>query len=68
LAAAARLSRGCRPHGLRHEAITSALDATNGNVRAVQRFSGHSDLNTLTRYDDNRQDLGGQVAELLGDD
>lgn len=54
-----------RPHGIRHTAITEALDATGGNVRAVQRFSRHRDLRTLCRYDDNRQDLGGQVANLV---
>jgi integrase/recombinase XerC len=50
-----------RPHGLRHAAITSALDATQGNVRAVQRFSRHADVRTLQVYDDNREDLGGKV-------
>lgn len=53
------------PHGLRHAAITHALDITNGDVRAVQRFSRHRDLRTLQVYDDNRQDLGGQVAALV---
>ena len=41
-----------RPHGLRHAAITAALDLTGGNVRAVQRFSRHRDLRTLTLDDD----------------
>ena len=54
-----------RPHGLRHAAITVALDKTNGDVRAVQRFSRHADPRTLLRYDDNRQDLGGEVAALV---
>lgn len=54
-----------RPHGLRHAAVTEALDATGGNVRAVQRFSRHRDLRVLTLYDDNRQDLGGEVARLV---
>lgn len=54
-----------RPHGLRHAAVTEALDATGGNVRAVQRFSRHRDLRVLTMYDDNRQDLGGEVARLV---
>lgn len=50
-----------RPHGLRHAAITEALDR-GADVRAVQKFSRHSDLKTLLAYDDNRSDLGGQVA------
>jgi integrase/recombinase XerC len=54
-----------RPHGLRHAAITSALDATQGNVRAVQRFSRHADVRTLQVYDDNREDLGGKVAAMI---
>lgn len=55
------------PHGLRHTAITAALDATNGDVRSVQRFSRHRHIQTLVTYDDNRQDLGGHVADLISD-
>lgn len=54
-----------RPHGLRHAAITEALELTKGNVRAVQRFSRHRDLRVLTVYDDNRTDLAGEVASLV---
>jgi integrase/recombinase XerC len=54
-----------RPHGLRHAGITAALDRTNGNTRAVQRFSRHKKLETLSLYDDARQDLGGEVARLV---
>ncbi len=54
-----------RPHGLRHAAITEALELTGGNVRAVQRFSRHRDLRVLTVYDDNRTDLAGEVASLV---
>ena len=54
-----------RPHGLRHAGITEALDATGGNVRAVQKFSRHRDLRVLSVYDDNREDLGGEVARLV---
>lgn len=53
------------PHALRHTAITSALDMTRGDVRAVQRFSRHADIRTLTIYDDNREDLGGKVAAMI---
>jgi integrase/recombinase XerC len=53
------------PHGLRHAAITEALNLTNGNLRAVQRFSRHQDVRILTVYDDNRQDLGGEVARMV---
>ena len=54
-----------RPHGLRHLSITEALDRTDGDVRKVQQHSGHADLNTIQRYDDNRRDLAGDVAELV---
>jgi integrase/recombinase XerC len=54
-----------RPHGLRHAAVTEALDVTGGDVRKVQRFSRHRDLRVLTLYDDNRQDFGGEVARLV---
>ena len=54
-----------RPHGLRHAAIPEALEKTGGNVRAVQRFSRHRDLRTLTTYDDNCTDLAGEVAALM---
>ena len=53
------------PHGLRHTAITEALDITGGDIRAVQRFSRHKDMRILTLYDDNRTDLGGQVARRV---
>jgi integrase/recombinase XerC len=54
-----------RPHGLRHAGITAALDRTNGNTRMVQRFSRHRSLETLSLYDDNRLDLGGEAARLV---
>ena len=67
LGKAAGIVRRVRPHGLRHEAITTALDKTQGNVRKVQRFSRHKDVRTLMRYDDNRRDEGGDVARLIDD-
>jgi integrase/recombinase XerC len=54
-----------RPHGLRHAGITEGLDGTK-DPRAVQRFSRHADLRTLMKYDDNRKDLGGDVAKAIG--
>jgi integrase/recombinase XerC len=58
---------GLTPHKLRHSAITAALDATNGDVRKVQRLSRHRDLRTLIIYDDNRADLQGEVTNLLSE-
>ncbi len=56
---------GVTPHGLRHTAITQALDITGGDIRAVQCFSRHKDPRTLILYDDNRTDLGGEVARRV---
>jgi len=54
-----------RPHGLRHAAITAALDRSNGDVRKVQRFSRHKSIDMLQIYDDNRRDFGGEIADDL---
>lgn len=54
-----------RPHGLRHAAITQALDVTGGDVRKVQRFSRHKSLEVLCVYDDARKDLAGEVSQLV---
>lgn len=54
-----------RPHGLRHAAITEALELTGGDVRRVQKFSRHRDLRVLTVYDDSRTDMAGEVAALV---
>lgn len=60
-----RVGLTVRPHGLRHAAITAALDLNGGNLRATQRFSRHRDVRTLQRYDDNRADLAGETACLV---
>ena len=54
-----------RPHGLRHSAITTALDAFGGDYRKVKGFSRHRNIATVEKYDDNREDHGGQVADAL---
>jgi len=54
-----------RPHGLRHAAITEALDLTNGNFREVQRYSRHKNIQTVLAYDDNRQDKAGEIAKKV---
>lgn len=55
----------CRPHGLRHTAITEALIATKGDLTKVAAFSRHSDFRTLKIYDDRRRAAGAEVAELV---
>jgi integrase/recombinase XerC len=58
----------CRPHGLRHSGATRLLDLTNGDVRAVQKWTRHTDVRTVLIYDDNRRDLAGGLTDRLGDD
>jgi integrase/recombinase XerC len=57
-----------RPKGLRYLAITTALDRTEGDVRAVAQFSRHKDLRPLGRYRDNRYGLAGKVAALIAEE
>lgn len=64
-ASRAGLNKVMSPHRVRHSAITAALDATNGDVRKVQKLSRHADLNTLMIYDDNRINHQGEVTALL---
>lgn len=54
-----------RPHGLRHAAITTVLDESDGNTRMAQSFGRHADPRVTGRYDDNRRDLAGQAAALV---
>ncbi|AFY76834.1 site-specific recombinase XerD [Pleurocapsa sp. PCC 7327] len=66
-AAAAGIKKIISPHRIRHSAITAALDATGGDTRKVQKLSRHADLNTLTRYDDNRLRHQKEVTTILAD-
>ena len=53
------------PHKLRHSAITIFLDNSGGNILEAQGLSRHKDIRTLSKYDDNRKDRGGQASALL---
>ena len=66
IARSAGIRKPMSPHRIRHSAITAALDATDGNVRKVQKLSRHKKLDTLMIYDDNRGNMQGQVSDLLG--
>ena len=63
----AGITKPMSPHRIRHSSITAALDATNGDVRAVQKLSRHSNLNTLMIYEDNRSNEQGRITDLLED-
>lgn len=55
------------PHKLRHSAITIFLDNSGGDILEAQGLSGHADIRTLSKYDDNRKDRGGKASVLLED-
>jgi integrase/recombinase XerC len=61
----AGITKVMSPHRIRHSSITAALEATNGDVRRVQKLSRHSSLNTLLIYDDNRRNHQGEVTDIL---
>jgi hypothetical protein len=42
--------------------LLAALDERSRNVRAAREFSGHASIEVLMQYDDNRNDVGGEVA------
>lgn len=64
----AGVKRPVWPHALRHQAITSLLDRTNGNTRLAQKFSRHCDPRTLLKYDDTRIDQFGEAARIVAGD
>jgi integrase/recombinase XerC len=52
------------PHSIRHSSISAALEAT-GDLRAVQKFARHRDINTTTIYLDNLNDQAFEVASKV---
>jgi integrase/recombinase XerC len=61
----AGVTKPMSPHRIRHSAITAALNATDGDVRKVQKLSRHRRLDTLMIYDDNRGNDQAQITEIL---
>jgi len=61
----AGIKKQISPHRIRHSAITAALDATDGDVRKIQKLNRHKNLNTLMIYDDNRGRDQQDVTKLL---
>jgi integrase/recombinase XerC len=53
-----------RPHGVRHSAITSILEASGGDRRLGQTFARHRDGRVTDRYDDARANLAGKAGRL----
>jgi integrase/recombinase XerC len=60
----ARIGR-VTPHGLRHTAITEALELTHGDIQKVQKFSRHANVQTVLLYDDQRRDQAGEVSAMV---
>lgn len=56
---------GTRPHGLRHTAVTTLLDKSNGNITMAQKFARHASPKTTIRYNDNLRDVAGEAALLI---
>ena len=63
----AGISKKMSPHRIRHSSITAALDATDGNIRKVQKLSRHVNINTVMTYDDNRSNHQEELSQLLDD-
>ena len=63
----AEVTKKMSPHRVRHSSITAALDATDGNLRKVQKLSRHSNINTLMTYDDNRINYQEELSQMLDD-
>ncbi len=61
----AGITKRMSPHRVRHSSITAALDATDGNVRKVQKLSRHRQIDTLMIYDDNRGRDQVELSEIL---
>jgi len=49
---------------LRHASITHALDLGR-DLCDVAKFSRHKNIQTLLVYDDNRRDVGGEIARQI---
>ena len=59
------LTKTLYPHRLRHTAISKLGKETNGDVIAMQEFSGHADINTLMIYAKQARDRQGDLTNLL---
>jgi integrase/recombinase XerC len=55
------------PHRIRHSSITAVLDATNGDVRRVRKFSRHKKVETVIIYDENRLRDQGDLTDMISD-
>ena len=54
------------PHGMRHTAITTALDR-GASLRDVARFARHKDVRVTMIYDDRRNEPTPEIQDLIGE-
>jgi len=57
-----------RPHGIRHTAITQAIDAAAKqglSIDVVRQFSRHKSIGTLLVYRDQHENKQRQLAEWV---
>jgi len=69
LAQEAGISKKMSPHRVRHSSITKATEVFDGDYQKVQKFSRHSNINTVIKYDDNRkkQEFQATITDTLSD-
>lgn len=65
IATQAGITKTFSPTRIRHSSLTAALDATNGDVRRVQKLSRHANVDTLLIYDDNRVNAQKEISMIL---
>lgn len=61
-------SCGCSPHGLRHTAVTTAIELANENgveFTECRQFSGHAKVDTLLVYRDEIRNVQGTLANAV---
>lgn len=63
-----RIGMRVTPHQLRHTALTTLAQRTNGNVVSVQGFARHSDPRTTMFYIDNLGEDVREMQDVLGDE
>jgi integrase/recombinase XerC len=61
----AKVTKVLSPHRIRHSSIAAALDASNGDIRRVQKLSRHKNVAMLFIYDDNRNNAQGEISKML---
>lgn len=61
-------SCGCSPHGLRHTAVTTAIEVASENgveFTECRQFSGHAKVDTLLVYRDEIRNVQGTLANAV---